>query len=90
MPEKLWHLKTCELFGRLSPEQIQRIESRSRSRTFPARSPVYLPSEKADSVFLLTKGLVKVCHLTGDGKESILAFVEPGELFGELAIFEGQ
>src|SRR3990172_1313713 len=90
MPEKLWRLKTCELFGRLSPEQIQRIESRSRSRTFPARNPVYLPSEKADSVFLLARGLVKVCHLTADGKESILAFVEPGELFGELAIFEGQ
>jgi CRP-like cAMP-binding protein len=90
MSEKLWQIKNCELFGRLSAEQIQHIESRSRSRTFPARSPIYLPSEKADSVFLLAKGLVKVSHLTADGKESILAFVEPGELFGELAIFEGQ
>lgn len=90
MPEKLWHIKSCELFGHLSTEQLDRLESRSRSRTFPARSPIYLPSEKADSVFLLAKGLVKVCHLTVDGKESILAFVEPGELFGELAIFDGE
>jgi len=87
MSEKLWHLKTCDLFSRLSPDQIDRIETRSRSRTIPAGTPIYLPSEKADSVFLLVKGLVKVCHLTMDGKESILAFVEPGELFGELAIF---
>jgi|SRR6056297_3488042 len=85
--EKLWHLKGCDLFGRLLPEEIQRLEMRSRSRTFPARCPIYLPSEKADSVFLLVKGLVKVCNLTADGKQSILAFVEPGELFGELAIF---
>ncbi len=90
MSDKLWPLKSCELFGRLSPAQIGRIESRSRSRSFPAHSPVYLPAEKADSVFLLVQGLVKVCHLTADGKESILAFVEPGELFGELAIFDGQ
>jgi len=89
MPEKLWHIKSCELFGRLSAEQLERLESRSRSRTFPAHSPIYLPPEKADSVFLLAEGLVKVCHLTADGKESILAFVEPGELFGEMAIFEG-
>ncbi|QDU96500.1 Crp/Fnr family transcriptional regulator [Lignipirellula cremea] len=89
MTDKLWHLKSCELFRQLSPEQMGRIEMRSRSRSFAAHSPVYLPAEKADSVFLLTAGLVKVCHLTTDGKESILAFVEPGEMFGELAIFDG-
>jgi CRP-like cAMP-binding protein len=49
-----------------------------------------LPAEKADSVFLLAKGLAKVSHLTSDGKESTLAFVEAGELFGELALFDGE
>jgi len=90
MSERLWHLKRCDLFERLFPEQLQRLESRSRSRTFAARNPIYLPAEKAESVFLLATGLAKVSHLTEDGKESILAFVEPGELFGELAIFDGQ
>lgn len=47
-------------------------------------------TETADSVFLLAKGLAKVAHLTGDGKESTLAFVEAGELFGELALFDGE
>jgi len=32
--------------------------------------------------------MAKICNLTNDGKQSILAFVEPGELFGELAVFE--
>jgi CRP/FNR family cyclic AMP-dependent transcriptional regulator len=90
MPEKLWHLKKCDLFGRLLPEQIDQLERRSRSRSFPTGTPIYLPSESADSVFLLSSGLVKVCHLTDDGKQSILAFVEPGELFGELAILDSQ
>lgn len=88
MSERLWYLKRCDLFERLSHEQLGRLESRSRSRTFAAHSPIYLPAEKAESVFLLTTGLAKVSHLTGDGKESIVAFVEPGELFGELAIFD--
>ncbi len=90
MSERLWYLKRCDLFGQLSHEQLGRLESRSRSRTFAAHSPIYLPAEKAESVYLLTSGLAKVSHLTEDGKESILAFVEPGELFGELAIFDGQ
>jgi len=87
MPEKLWHLKKCDLFGGLLPEQLEVIKTCSRSISFHAGTPVYLPSECADSVFLLAKGLVKVCHLTEDGKQSILAFIEPGELFGEFAIF---
>ncbi len=89
MTEKLLCLKHCNLFQRLSPDQLRRIDSRSRSRSFLAHSPIYVPEQKADSVFLLVSGLVKVCHLTADGKELILAFVEPGELFGELAIFDG-
>ncbi len=90
MPEKLSHLKKCDLFGHLPPDEMARLEARCRSRTFFAGAPIYLPSEYADSVFLLATGLVKVCHLTSNGKRSILAFMEPGELFGELAIFDGQ
>jgi CRP-like cAMP-binding protein len=88
MSEKLWYLKRCDLFERLSPKELERVESRSRARSFPRNTPVYLPLDAADSVFLLASGRVKICHLTPDGKQSILAFIEPGELFGELAVFE--
>ncbi|SMP43487.1 cAMP-binding domain of CRP or a regulatory subunit of cAMP-dependent protein kinases [Neorhodopirellula lusitana] len=90
MPQQIWHLKNNELFTKLKPERLSHLESRCRSRSFAAHSPVYLPSQSADSVFLLASGLVKVCNLTNDGKQSILAFVEPGEMFGELAIFESE
>ncbi len=89
MSEKLWHLKRCDLFQRLAPDELQFVESRSRSRTFARKTPIYLPAQQADAVFLLAAGRAKICHLTSDGKQSILAFIEPGELFGELAIFDG-
>jgi CRP/FNR family transcriptional regulator, cyclic AMP receptor protein len=60
---------------------------RARSTTFRPGSPIYLPSEPAQAVFLLAQGRVKICHLTPDGKQSIIALIEPGELFGELAIY---
>jgi CRP-like cAMP-binding protein len=88
MSETLWHLKHCDLFQQLTPEEFARLESRSRFRTYPARSPIYLPEEKADSIFLVAEGLVKVSNLSPDGKESILAFIEPGEIFGELALLD--
>lgn len=89
MSDTLWVLKYCELFSRLSPEQVTRIESRSRLRSFQARSEVSLPAEKVDSVFLLTQGRLKVCHPPANGQESMPVFVELGELFGETANFDG-
>jgi CRP-like cAMP-binding protein len=88
MSEKLWYLKNCDLFERLTPKELQRLESRCKARSFPRSTPIYLPIDEADSVFVLAAGRVKICHGTPDGKQSILAFIDPGELFGELAIFD--
>jgi len=88
MREKYWYLKHCDLFGHLSDEEMRGMESRSRMRKIPRNSPIYLPIDQADGVLLLADGQVKICSVTPDGKQSILAFVEPGELFGELAMFE--
>ena len=88
MSEKYWYLKRCNLFERLAPEQIKQVESRCRIRKFPRKSPIYLPADQADGVLLLAEGRVKICGFTPDGKQSSLAFIEPGELFGELAVIE--
>ena len=86
MSERLWYLKRCDLFQRLGQEQLSALESRCRVRKFPRATPVYLPADHADSVLLLAEGRVKIGSFTEDGKQTILAFIEPGELFGELSL----
>lgn len=88
MNEKHWALKGCDLLARLSPEELRRVESRSRIRKFGKQAPVYLPADEADGVLLLAEGRAKLCSLSSDGKQSILTFIEPGEIFGELALFD--
>ena len=88
MSEKFWYLKSCNLFERLTSEQIEQVEARSKSREFAKNSLIYLPSDRSDSVLLLTSGRVKIYHITAEGKQAVLAFIDPGELFGELAVFE--
>ena len=88
MQERIWFLKNCDLLGQLSNDQLSDLERHCQIRTFPKASPIYLPSQAADSVLLVAKGLVKICHLTSDGKQSIMAFVKPGEIFGELSLFD--
>ncbi len=86
--EKSRPLRRCELFRDIPPERMRRLEMVSRTRSFDRNGSIYLPGDTADAVFLLVSGRIKICHLTADGKQSILAFVKPGELFGELAIFD--
>jgi CRP-like cAMP-binding protein len=90
MDRKLWYLKQCSLFEKLTPEQAARLESRALVRTFPRRSMIYTPTEPGRSVVVLAMGRVKIKDLTPDGKETILAFIEEGEMFGELAILDGE
>ena len=86
MSERLWYLKRSDLFQRLSHEQLAWLETRCRIRECPRGTPVYLPADYADGVLLLAKGRVKIGSFTEDGKQTILAFIEPGELFGELSL----
>jgi CRP/FNR family transcriptional regulator, cyclic AMP receptor protein len=88
MAEQVWHLRCCELFERLDPAARQRLESRARSRRFAAGTPIYLPGDRGEGLLLLASGRARICSTTSDGKRAILEFIEPGELFGELALFD--
>lgn len=86
MSDCYWYLKDCDLFAFLDNQEIQRLESESRTRNFKRGEPVYLPNDAADGVLLVVKGRVKICNVTPEGKQSILNFVDAGELFGELSL----
>ena len=86
MDEKFWYLKNCSLFECLSDEHVRRLEARAKARNFKRGALVYVPSDQGDCVLLLISGRVKIFHNTQDGKQAVLAIIDPGELFGELAI----
>lgn len=88
MHDRIWYLKSSQLLEMFSPEQLTLIERSSRLKNFSKGTPIYLPCEPADSLYLVTDGLVKLCHLTADGKASTLAFIKLGEVFGELALLD--
>ena len=90
MSSTYWHIRNCQLFQKLSPEEIQQLEANSRYRKAKKNEPIYLPADQADGVVLLVTGRVRICHITPEGKQSILVFIEPGEIFGELALVGAQ
>lgn len=83
---KLWHLERINLFKDLGSEELQEVDKVSTMRTMPKEKYIYFPEEPSKVVFLLKEGRVKIGSYSDDGKEIIKAILQPGEVFGELAI----
>ena len=84
----IWYIQNCSLFRWLTPGQLRELHENARIREFPRHSSIYLPTDCSDAAFLVGKGRVRICSSTVDGKQAILSFVEPGEIFGELSVLE--
>lgn len=83
---KLWHLEQINIFRDLSDEDLNRIDRVTTMRNLAKDSYIYFPDEPSKVVFLLKEGRVKIGTFSDDGKEVIKAILEPGEIFGELAV----
>jgi CRP-like cAMP-binding protein len=88
MDEKVWYLKQVDWLSQLTADEAARLEARAMTRKFKKGEMVYFPQEAGETVLLLAVGRIKLKNVTPDGKEAILAFIEEGELFGELAVLD--
>src|SRR5438093_3116882 len=75
-----------ELFGDLPPEEVRRVLSLARRRTFGRGEVVFHEGDPADSLHLIEKGRFAVRVTTPLGETAMLAIRGPGEAFGELAL----
>jgi CRP-like cAMP-binding protein len=85
---KLWYLKNINLFRGMTDVQMQSVEQRTVMREVRRRETLYLPGDAGDRIYLLKRGVVKISSLGADGREIILAFLRPGEVFGEEAVLD--
>jgi CRP-like cAMP-binding protein len=83
---KLWYLEQINIFRDLGPEDLDRVDKISSMKTLEKGKFIYFPEEPSKVVFLLKRGRVKIGTYSDEGKEITKAILEPGEIFGELAI----
>lgn len=83
---KYWHLKQIDLFADLDAAAMRELGEALDTELIEAGDTVYEAGDRADRVYVLKSGRVKVSRASADGKEFILYLVGPGELFGELAV----
>ena len=83
---KYWHLKQVELFAQLAASDVRQIGEHFDTALVEGGERIYQFGDLADRVYILKSGRIKVTRASSAGKEFILYFISPGEIFGELAI----
>ena len=63
---------------------LRRVAER---RTFRKKQTLHRVAEPADTLYLLEQGRVRLYNHSAQGRNLTLSVVEPGDIFGELALF---
>lgn len=85
---KVWFLEQNRLFRGVPLAEIERMAHLFREQDFGPRQVVFGEGDLGDAIYLLKTGHVRLYRLTEDGKEISLAVLGPGDVFGELALFD--
>ncbi|MEM6261860.1 MAG: cyclic nucleotide-binding domain-containing protein [Bacteroidota bacterium] len=87
---QMWRfLREVRLFGGLDDKELIRIGTRAKLRQFFPNDTIVWQGQPSNSLFLITNGIVGVKNISGE-KEKILAYLMPGNTFGEVGILENQ
>ncbi|MDY6842123.1 MAG: cAMP-activated global transcriptional regulator CRP [Pseudomonadota bacterium] len=62
--------------------------SQCHRRRYPPKSTIIYAGDKSDSLFYIVKGSVTVIIEDDDGREMIMAYLNAGDFFGEMGLFD--
>ena len=85
---KIEVLQQSLIFSSLNKEQLTELASIAIEHSFMPGEFIFLEEDAPDRFYIVQEGKVKVLKHSSLGKEFIIAFFSPGEMFGEVAVFE--
>lgn len=83
-------LAEVELFADLDPESVDRLLERGRTKQLDRGDVVFGEGEEAEALYVTMRGRIAIANKSIDGRESVVALMERGDLFGEMPLFDGR
>jgi CRP/FNR family transcriptional regulator, cyclic AMP receptor protein len=81
-------LQGVPAFSTLADEDLIRVSEVTVPRSFKGGESVFHEGDESDTCYVIRVGHVRVVRKHSDGRTLTLATMGPGEIFGELAIFD--
>lgn len=82
-------LKDSPLFNGLAAKEIEFLGAFLAPQQMSAGKTIYIENMSGESLYLLSKGSVRISQMLAEGDEQTLVVLGPGDTFGELAVIDG-
>ena len=89
-PDKRAILQAHPLFGQLGTDVIARLAACARMRRVHAGTTIFQKGDPGDCLFAVCSGTIRIGSHSIDGKDAVLNLIQPGGIFGEIALLDGQ
>lgn len=84
------YLRKTRLFGDLDPDALARLADRAIERTYKKGQLIFYQGDPAEALFVVIEGRVKVVVVSEEGDEMLLVTLQPVDVFGEVALIDGE
>lgn len=82
-------LDTTELFAALPPAVLNELREQAEVRTYERNEQVFRQGDASSELYVVQSGRIAIATKANDGRESVVAVVDDGGLFGEMGLFDG-
>jgi CRP/FNR family transcriptional regulator len=83
-------LRSVPLFSDLEQRELESFSQVAVPRSFPAATRVFHEGDHSDACYIVRSGGFRVTREHSDGRAITLATLGPGDIFGELAMLDGE
>jgi len=81
-------LKSTLLFRHLNDRELEEISELAEETTLRRGDVVFAEGAEPDHLYIVVSGRIAIANRSVDGRESMVALMEPGDLFGEMGLFD--
>ena len=83
-------LSSIEFFKGFEGDSLDAVLASAETRAFGRGGVVFTEDDEAAELFVVESGRLAIANRSVDGRESVVALMERGDLFGEMPLFDGQ
>lgn len=82
-------LSSVEFFKGFEGDAFETILAAAQSKDFSRGGVLFTEHDPAGELFVVASGRIAIANRSVDGRESVIALMERGDLFGEMPLFDG-
>ncbi len=81
-------VRQAPLFATLDDSDVEALRSTMSTTHLERGEILFREGQRGDRLYVITYGKIKLGRTSTDGRENLMAVLGPGEMFGELSLFD--